>query len=76
MIEPLVPQVPTWQTTEAIRNEQVEKINELVEQSNNTERAVQQLCYWLVQAQTGFNLHDAQGIIKVLHGETNPEAKP
>lgn len=33
---------------------------------DNLEAAVETMANWLVQAQTGFGAHDAQGIIKIL----------
>lgn len=40
------------------------------ERLERLELAVAMLSHWLVQAQTGFNAHDAQGIEKILRGET------
>ena len=40
------------------------------------ERAIGTMAEWLVQAQTGFSAKDAEGIEKILRGETSetPEA--
>lgn len=35
------------------------------------EKAVSTMAYWLVQAQTGFGQQDAEGIDKILRGETD-----
>lgn len=35
------------------------------------ERAIETMAEWLVQAQTGFNAHDAQGIKKILREGKN-----
>ena len=36
---------------------------------DNIERAVGTMAQWLVQAQTGFNAKDAEGIEQILRGE-------
>jgi hypothetical protein len=46
-----------------------EKLNEVVRQSNNTERAIETMAAWLVQAQTGFNAKDFEGVLRILRGE-------
>lgn len=38
------------------------------------ELAVGTMAQWLVQAQTGFGAHDAEGIEKILRGEKPKEA--
>jgi hypothetical protein len=40
---------------------------------DNIERAVGTMAQWLVQAQTGFNAKDAEGIEKILRGEKSKE---
>jgi hypothetical protein len=37
------------------------------------ELAIGTMAQWLVQAQTGFNAHDAEGIEKILRGEKPKE---
>lgn len=49
-----------------------DKIVELIHAVNNLGRAVEQMAFWLVQAQTGFNHKDAEGVVKILRGETTP----
>lgn len=44
--------------------------NDYLEQRlNRIELAISTMASWLVQAQTGFGLKDAQGIDKILRGE-------
>lgn len=45
-------------------------VNEIIDAVNNLARAIETMAYWLVQAQTGFNAHDANGIVKIVRGET------
>lgn len=40
---------------------------------DNLELAVGTMAQWLVQAQTGFGAHDAEGIEKILRGEKTSE---
>jgi predicted transcriptional regulator len=37
------------------------------------EKAISTMAQWLVQAQTGFNANDAEGIEKILRGEKPTE---
>lgn len=39
------------------------------------EDAISTMAQWLVQAQTGFNAKDAEGIEKILRGEKSEEPK-
>lgn len=43
------------------------------ERLDRLELAVATMAQWLVQAQTGFNANDAQGIEKILAGEIVPD---
>jgi hypothetical protein len=48
----------------------------LIEQRlDRLELAVGTMAQWLVQAQTGFGAHDAEGIEKILRGERLKEPK-
>lgn len=51
----------------------INKINELVEQSNRQDAAIENMAVWLVQAQTGFGAIDQENIFKILRGESNTE---
>lgn len=51
------------------------KVEQLQEQLDRVERAVGTMAQWLVQAQTGFGAHDAEGIEKILRGEMPKEPK-
>jgi hypothetical protein len=46
---------------------------EVEKRLDNVELAVRSMAQWLVQAQTGFNAHDAEGIEKILRGERTKE---
>lgn len=48
---------------------------QIEERMDRVERAVSTMAQWLVQAQTGFGAHDAEGIEKILRGETPKEPK-
>jgi hypothetical protein len=39
------------------------------------EKAIGTMAQWLVQAQTGFNAHNAEGIEKILRGEKDEPAE-
>lgn len=57
---------------------QIEKLIDTVEERlDRIELAIGTMAQWLVQAQTGFGAHDAEGIEKILRGETpvNKESK-
>jgi hypothetical protein len=45
------------------------------ERLDRLELAVGTMAQWLVQAQTGFGAHDAEGIEKILRGEKLKEPK-
>jgi len=46
----------------------VNKINEIITQVNRNNIAIETMAWWLVDAQTGFNAHDAQKIQDILKG--------
>lgn len=46
-----------------------QRVEELEERTERHERAIRTMAQWLVQAQTGFGAHDAEGIEKILRGE-------
>lgn len=48
---------------------------QIEERMDRVERAVSTMAQWLVQAQTGFNAKDAEGIEKILRGEKSEEPK-
>lgn len=45
---------------------------EIEKRLDRIELAVGTMAQWLVQAQTSFGAHDAEGIEKILRGETPP----
>lgn len=46
-----------------------QRVDELDQKLDRIDQAVRTLSGWLVEAQTGFNEKDAQGIEKILDGE-------
>jgi len=46
------------------------RMDEVEEKLDRVDRALGTMAQWLVQAQTGFGAHDAEGIEKILRGET------
>ena len=55
---------------------QIEKrVDDAEERLERCERAIGTMAQWLVQAQTGFGAHDAEGIEKILRGEEEKEPK-
>ena len=48
---------------------------QIEERVERCERAIGTMAQWLVQAQTGFGAHDAEGIEKILRGEKPKEPK-
>jgi hypothetical protein len=54
-------------------NERLDKLDATLDRM---ERAIETLCEWLVQAQTGFNARDAEGIKRILRGESVEDIKP
>ena len=48
---------------------------EVEKRLDRLELAVATMAQWLVQAQTGFGAHDAEGIEKILRGENLKEPK-
>lgn len=53
-----------------------QRMDSLEEKLERVDRAIGTMAQWLVQAQSGFGAHDAEGIEKILRGETENEAKP
>lgn len=48
------------------------KIEDVVETINNIGRAIETMSIWLVQAQTGYNAKDHEGVMKMMRGEFKP----
>ena len=48
---------------------------EIEKRLDRLELAVGTMAQWLVQAQTGFGAHDAEGIERILRGEKSEESK-
>jgi hypothetical protein len=48
---------------------------QIEERLDRIEMAIGTMAQWLVQAQTGFGAHDAEGIEKILRGEKPKEPK-
>ena len=48
---------------------------EIEKRVERLELAVGTMAQWLVQAQTGFGAHDAEGIEKILRGESHASSK-
>jgi hypothetical protein len=48
---------------------------QIEERVGRCEDAISTMAQWLVQAQTGFGAHDAEGIEKILRGEMPKEEK-
>lgn len=49
------------------------RMDQVEERLDRIELAVGTMAQWLVQAQTGFGAHDAEGIEKILRGEKSEE---
>lgn len=49
---------------------------EIEDRLERHELAISTLATWLVQAQTGFNAKDAEGIERILRGESVEDTKP
>jgi hypothetical protein len=49
-----------------------DKLNEVIAAVNDIARAVETMAYWLVQAQTGFNAKDAENVVRIVRGESQP----
>jgi hypothetical protein len=47
------------------------RLDELELRVERIEKAISMMAQWLVQAQTGFNAKDAEGIEKILRGEVD-----
>ena len=47
------------------------RLDELELRVGRIEKAISMMANWLVQAQTGFNAKDAEGIEKILRGEVD-----
>lgn len=52
-----------------------QRVEELEEKTERHDRAIGTMAQWLVQAQTGFGAQDAEGIEKILRGETSPNVE-
>lgn len=46
---------------------------EIEKRLDRIEEAISTMASWLVQAQTGFGVSDAEGIERILRGEKKPE---
>jgi hypothetical protein len=51
------------------------RMDQVEERLERIETAIGTMAQWLVQAQTGFGAHDAEGIEKILRGEKSKEPK-
>jgi hypothetical protein len=58
-----------------LREKMAEPKLEIEKRLDRLELAVGTMAQWLVQAQTGFNAHDAEGIEKILRGEKPRETE-
>ena len=50
-----------------------QKVDKLEQELKRHKLAIGTMAQWLVQAQTGFGAHDAEGIEKILRGEDEEE---
>ncbi len=50
-----------------------QKMDKAEERLDRIELAIGTMAQWLVQAQTGFGAHDAEGVEKILRGEKTKE---
>ena len=48
---------------------------EIERRLDRQEEAIRTMAQWLVQAQTGFGIQDAEGIDKILRGEKSEETE-
>lgn len=57
------------------RTQVEQRLDKLEERLDNVHLAVGMMAQWLVQAQTGFGAHDAEGIERILRGEKKKETE-
>jgi DNA-binding CsgD family transcriptional regulator len=65
--------IPENTVRDLLRSDVAEPKLEIEKRVERLELAVGTLAQWLVQAQTGFSARDAEGIEKILRGDTEPQ---
>jgi DNA-binding CsgD family transcriptional regulator len=65
--------IPENTVRDLLRSDVAEPKLEIEKRVERLELAVGTMAQWLVQAQTGFSARDAEGIEKILHGDTEPQ---